>query len=472
MILSLLSVLIGVFIPIAIVYFQGINKFSDYFCDFHLNISSFFKLLFVTVISSIIIEILDNFNIPSMIIKDLIGKQLYAELIIMSVLIFAYIKITHFYIKYYKFHKNSNIVKYNKLFQHVFDKLIKTQNDNNWKSINQKLNNIENSSDFDYLNSSHTLINGNNQNNDQTIIEIKTKPIEKIKNNIWFRLRCGSRIEHGTWIASFANENDKKLFSKKVRKYVKFGIDYETLLYSLIHTLLDEIKIGAKNKNYQIIRECISALTTTTKTISSSQIYLDNIKELMSNLYWAMEDLIDTSENNIRISSMVKSFMKSFAILSINENNSTVIDLSFQLSLNKKFIEFESDNNINQGFIYDVHRILLSIYKTTDKDLIFSRTFIKRLFTTAQDFTENEIKILIDDIPQKLFLFNSIDFYQKEHLYYIFILFISFIEDSERYKDIEVNNQVKTYINTLQIEIFEPNSKLLSFVEKLKLFIR
>lgn len=65
MIYGLLSVIIGIFIPLAIVYFQGNNKLSNYFFEFYLDLKLNFIQIILVSLSLITISFLDIFDIPS-----------------------------------------------------------------------------------------------------------------------------------------------------------------------------------------------------------------------------------------------------------------------------------------------------------------------------------------------------------------------------------------------------------------------
>ncbi|MGL1893974.1 MAG: hypothetical protein OCD02_20210 [Spirochaetaceae bacterium] len=349
--------------------------------------------------------------------------------------------------------------------------MLEIQNNYKWKKINDELEILEKESDFDLFRSDYSLTSSSILESNLTIIKIKTKPIRKIKDKICFRLICGTNLKQNTWIASFENDIERKKFSRKIKKYIKLGIDYESILYGLMQFLLDEIKIAALDKNYQIIRDNVAALTTTIKTISSSDILLQNIKSLLSNIYWAMEDLLKSYNSEERINSIVKDFFKAFSILSINDNNSSVIELSFNLTLRIDFIEFDSKKMINRGFLHYVHEILRTICNNVkDTNLEFTIPFIKRLFEISQDFSGEELSKIKNDITDMIYLQNSLEFTSKPYLYSIFILYISYIEESDLYEDIVLSKELKRCYNALKYEIFERNDKLVSFVDRIESF--
>lgn len=345
-----------------------------------------------------------------------------------------------------------------------------TQKKYKWHKTNKIIEEINNEVSVNCLKKDNHLINDQILKSNLIIKKIKIRNLYKLKGHLWMRVSCGKTIEQNTWLISFEMEKDKIKYTKKLKYLFKLGIDYENILYGLIQTLLDLIKISAKNKDYQSIRDSFEALTTAFKKLSTSNLYLDKITDILRNINWSLEDLILLKDD--RINYLVKGFIKAFILFSINDNNSSVFDKTVKIAYRKDFLELDSKEMINKGFIYDVFEIFERIRDhSTDEELIFTKAIIKRLFKIAVEFNEDEIKIIKKEIEDKTYLYNYTQFMDHTYLYGIFIVYISFLEESDRFMDVTPSPELNICINAIENDIFEPDDKISDYLIKLKAII-
>ena len=412
MFFDLLAIFTALFIPIAIVYFQEKEKLSNLYFEYFLNFKIRLRSIGIVVSVFLLYFIVDKFNIISSINENFVGQQLYIDIIFYIVILYMISFLIKFYVSYYNFSKNSNSVKYDLLFDDIYNKFKNVQIKYKWKEINSEIHNINEEIKFSIFDSNNLISNEDLKlQANKVIYSIDLKNIRKFNEKVWIRVNCGNKLSQNTHLISFDNDIEKKKLRGINKRTFTTGIDYEEKLFDLLQYIILMIKKSCKTKNYQQYEELLRTLIRSFQIISEDDIFFNNIRDLLRQIYLFLDYARTKYLDDSLIMYRLRNFTKTFILVSISDMNLSVFPTALSAVLRKELIDFETENMINVGFIYDIYTFFAKIEKhiSEKNQKAVAIDLLRSIFDLFSKLDENEINKLCEQVNEKQFLRNSDD---------------------------------------------------------------
>lgn len=404
MIFEYYSIIIALFIPIAIVYFQEQKGYTEKYLEYNLNIKIYLYYLSISFIIYSLISISNDFNIPSKISSYFIGKMIIVDNIFKLILIILICQIVQFYIKYYNFRKATGPNKITILFNQLINNYYNIQIKYDWKNKNEKISKLAlKNNDLEFQHDSVQIIfNIIYYNN--IIYDINIDKINKKYPELIIKY-CGSTINK-TPIVILPNkyESKKRDADKIIKKCIKCGPNIEVQIAQLVNIIIEDLKNESKNESYTLYNEKIVSLLGGMAYLSQSGLIFNNFYEILRMIYFFMQTELNKNET---VKSIIIKLNKYLFLNSINKNNKDYIDDYISICLKHEFIKIFDDGIINEGYIYFIYEVITIYKKEFQQDLKIYNKIISKLFIIASDSTIKEQQEILRQYEDKCYLFEK-----------------------------------------------------------------